>query len=248
MRPAAAPSVGAAVAGAPPATSGGLAASGREGDSAAASFDRDGFFLTRGSSCTSAPRGFTLDLASTNWQKLTNRHAQIRAGPLIDGLATASDAGCDVLLSVELGATAVTSAPTVDDFDADWEVWDRSVPGVGAGAFWASAWQGCWAATAPNGVRNVRFCLLQLPNCAFAPGVFHAPHAGYPMGVRLDFYRVLWREWCRFRASHPQAWGCLAGDANLPNLLHAGQRRDATHTSKTWSTSLPTRSQGFVSF
>ena len=68
-----------------------------------------------------------------NWQKLTDRNAQVRMGPLMDGLAAATDFGSDLVLSAEVGATAQTMDPRVQGFEADWESRARSVLGVGVG-------------------------------------------------------------------------------------------------------------------
>ena len=162
--------------------------------------------------------GGSIGVAFLNWRKLTDRHGQFRRAPLFDALSAASDVGTDILLSAELGAASHTIDPDTAGFDVDWEPSPGNVVGQGVGAFFASIWEGRWAASRAQ-LCNCRFYLVRADAACVAAGVVHAPHTGYPVQVREDFYRSLWKEWTAFIMRHPGAWRVLAGDANLPGLF-----------------------------
>ena len=157
-----------------------------------------------------------------NWRKLTNRKHQFRRCHLVDGLQAAGDKQVDFLLSVELGTSACTHNVELSGFVGDWELGRGDVAGFGAGCWFSRIWQNAWSTVfAATELPSARFWLVNAGGSQVLLGVFHFPHSGYGVDVRVRFLHRLFEIWRVLSLRFPRAWRIIAGDVNLPRLFNS---------------------------
>ena len=160
-------------------------------------------------------------VALFNWRVLASRNGKMRLEKLMDGLAATNEKNVDVLLSNELGTSDSTPPLESDMCDADWTFGRPGIAGLGVGAFFLHKIRGFWARIDTGAdPPNCRHYLVKGAVKHLVLTVFYAPHAGHPSPVRINYYARLKDSCRRVRCKYPDALWVLAGDANLPTLLH----------------------------